>query len=599
MKEACEMQSAQTYLEVVRRRGKRRLELSRVYRNLKNRELFLMAYAKLYANTGALTPGADAKDTVDGMSLKRIDAIIAALDAGTYEWTPVRRVHIPKHNGKLRPLGLPSWSDKLLQEVLRMVLTAYYEPQFSDASHGFRPQRGCHTALQNIHERWQGIKWFIEGDIKGCYDNINHTKLLEVMGRKIKDNRLMKLLRGLLEAGYLEAWTTHPTYSGVPQGGVLSPLMMNIYLNELDSQIEQTLIPKYTRGKTRQRNPEYQRIQSRMKDAKRKGDKTTYQTLRQERNELPSGLAQDDSFRRLKYVRYADDVLLGFIGPKQEAEEIKQELKAGLQSIGLEMSEDKTLITHATSERARFLGYEIEVVQCNTKHTKGRRSVNGHPALHVPVEVVRRSKARHTTRGKPRHRKELMAYSDYDIVMKYSVEFQGLANYYLLASDVSMKMHSVKWSYEQSLVKTLADKHKKSIAWVYRKYKRTTEEGVTAIVVEVPREGKKPLIAKFGAKPIRTDKRASINDVEARIWTYHSELVTRLLADHCELCGATQDVQVHHVRKLKEIEQRYKGRPNPPEWVTRLMKIRRKTLVVCARCHRQIHAGTYDGAKLK
>ena len=593
------MQNAQAYLEVVRSRGKRRLELSRVYRNLKNRELFLMAYAKLYANAGALTPGTDAKDTADGMSLKRIDKIIAALDAGLYEWTPVRRVHIPKQNGKLRPLGLPSWSDKLLQEVLRMVLTAYYEPQFSEASHGFRPERGCHTALQNINERWQGIKWFIEGDIKGCYDNIDHTKLLEVMGRKIKDNRLMKLLRGLLDAGYYEAWTYHQTYSGVPQGGVLSPLLMNILLNELDEYVEQTLIPKYTRGKARQGNPEYQQIQGRIQYAKRKGDKATYQILRQQRNELSSGLANDDSFRRLKYVRYADDVLLGFIGPKQEAEEIKQELKAGLQTIGLEMSEEKTLITHATSERARFLGYEVEMVQCNTKHTKGRRSVNGHPALHVPVDVVLKSKARYTTRGKPRHRAELMAYSDYDIVMKYSVEFQGLANYYLLAGDVSMKMHSVKWSCEQSLVKTLADKHKKPITWVYRKYKRTTEEGVTAIVVEVPREGKKPLIAKFGANPISIDKRATIHDVKAKIWTHDSELVTRLLADKCELCGSTQDVEVHHVRKLKEIEQRYKGRPNPPLWAVRLMKIRRKTLVVCARCHRQIHAGTYDGAKLK
>jgi group II intron reverse transcriptase/maturase len=599
MKEACEMQTAQTYLEVVRSRGERRLELCRVYRNLKNRELYLMAYGKLYANAGALTPGAEANDTVDGMSLKRIDALIAALEAGTYEWTAVRRVHIPKRNGKLRPLGLPSWTDKLLQEVLRMVLSAYYEPQFSEASHGFRPQRGCHTALQRIQERWTGVKWFIEGDIKGCYDNISHTKLLEVISRKIKDNRFMKLLKGLLEAGYLEAWTQHQTYSGVPQGGVLSPLLMNIYLNELDTYIEETVIPKYTRGRARRWNPEYSRIQTQMKRARQREDKATYRELRQRRNNLPSKLANDEGFRRLKYVRYADDMLLGFIGTRREAKEIKEALKTGLQAIGLEMSEDKTLITHATQERARFLGYEVAMMHCNTKHTHGKRSVNGHPTLHVPVAVVKTSQARYMAHGKPRQRRELMSYSDYDIVMKYSVEFQGLANYYLLASDVSMKMHSVKWRCEQSLVKTLAGKHKKPIRWVYRKYKRINENGLTTLTVEVPREGKKPLIARFGAKPIRTDKRAIIQDTKTRLWTHHSELVTRLLSDQCELCGSKLDIQVHHVRKLREIKQRYKGRPNPPAWAVRLMQIKRKTLIVCAKCHQQIHAGTYDGPKLK
>ena len=217
------MQSAQTYLEVVRSRGERRLELRRVYRNLKNRELFLLAYAKLYANDGALTPGAELKDTVDAMSLKRIDDMITALDTGTYQWKPTRRIYIPKKNGQ-RPLGIPSWSDKLLQEVLRMVLTAYYEPQFSLASHGFRPGHGCHTALQSILSGWKGTKWFIEGDIKGCFDHINHDKLLEIMGRNIKDERLIKLLRGMLDAGYLEDWVYKHTYSGVPQGGVVEYL---------------------------------------------------------------------------------------------------------------------------------------------------------------------------------------------------------------------------------------------------------------------------------------------------------------------------------------------------------------------------------------
>ncbi|MBU1746243.1 MAG: reverse transcriptase/maturase family protein [Chloroflexi bacterium] len=219
------MQATQTYLEILRDRGERKLPLRRVYRHLQDRELFLRAYAKLYANEGALTPGVDPRDTADGMSLERIDRIIEALRAGTYRWRPVRRAYIPKKSGKLRPLGVPSWEDKLLQEAVRIVLSAYYEPQFSDASHGFRPGRGCHTALQSILFRWTGTKWFIEGDIKGCFDNIDHDKLLEIIERDIQDGRLIKLLRGMLKAGYMEDWRYHRTYSGAPQGGVLSPLL--------------------------------------------------------------------------------------------------------------------------------------------------------------------------------------------------------------------------------------------------------------------------------------------------------------------------------------------------------------------------------------
>lgn len=157
------MRTAQTILTVIQERGKRKLPLERVYKMLFNRELYLAAYAKLYSNSGAMTKGVT-NETVDGMSIQKIDNIIAALRDERYQWKPVRREYIPKKNGKKRPLGLPTWSDKLLQEVIRMILEAYYEPQFSEHSHGFRPNRACHTALQEI-QVWKGTKWFIEGDI--------------------------------------------------------------------------------------------------------------------------------------------------------------------------------------------------------------------------------------------------------------------------------------------------------------------------------------------------------------------------------------------------------------------------------------------------
>jgi group II intron reverse transcriptase/maturase len=407
------MRNTQRYLELVRSRGRRKLKLKRIYRNLQNRELFLLAYAKLYANDGALTPGVDPKDTVDAMSLKRIDAIIADLRTGTYHWKPTWRTYIPKPNGKRRPLGVSGWNDKLLQEVLRMIFNAYYEPQFSDSSHGFRPSRGCHTALRDILDTWKGTKWFIEGDIAACFDEIRHPELLAVIQRKVKDERLTKLLKEMLEAGYMEDWRYYQTYSGVPQGNVLSPILANIFLNELDTYIETTLIPQYTKGRRRRANPEYNKLSQAIYKAKALGDRERYQKLVKKRRTLPSKMPHDPQYRRLRYCRYADDILLGFTGPKAEALEIKQKIGSFLTSIGLTLSDQKTLITHATTERARFLGYDVYMAHGDSRLCNKRRSINGTPMLSIPPEVVKEWKTRRTRQGEPYHRTELLNNSDW------------------------------------------------------------------------------------------------------------------------------------------------------------------------------------------
>jgi group II intron reverse transcriptase/maturase len=352
------MLDTQKYLELVRNRGKGGKELSRVYRGIKRKGLFLRAYANLYANDGALTPGIDPHDTVDGMSVRRIDNIIRKLEEGAIKWKPVRRTYIEKKkSSKKRPLGIPGWKDKLLQEAIRIVLETYYEPQFRDSSHGFRPNRGCHTALTAIQYQWHGMKWFIEGDIKGCFDNIRHEKLLEILGKQIKDERLLKLIRGLLNAGYMEDWVYHTTYSGTPQGGIISPLLANIYLNELDTFVEDDLIPKYTKGDTRKRkwNPVYQRLNQRAIRAQKRKDIQAYRKAIQAKRHVP--VCRDDGCTWLRYVRYADDFLLGFAGTKREAEEIKQEIKTFLESLKLELSEDKTYVTNSRTGTARFLNY--------------------------------------------------------------------------------------------------------------------------------------------------------------------------------------------------------------------------------------------------
>src|SRR5260370_13398114 len=248
------MQSAEPVLGVLRERGRRGLPCDELYRQLFNPQLYLLAYGRIYANQGAMTPGADG-ETADGTSLARIGRIIDALRHERYRFKPVRRTWIPKKNGKKRPLGLPSWSDKLVGEVFRLLLEAYYEPQFSDHSHGFRPRRGCHTALQEIAQQWKGTVWFIEGDISRCFDSLDHELLLSMLREQIQDSRFLRLIANLLQAGYLEDWRYYPTPSGTPQGGIASPLLANLYLDRHGPDVQRMQLPTDHQGEKRQRAP--------------------------------------------------------------------------------------------------------------------------------------------------------------------------------------------------------------------------------------------------------------------------------------------------------------------------------------------------------
>lgn len=590
------MQTAETYLAILRERGRRGLPLTRVYRQLFNPTLYLKAYGKLYRNQGAMTPGVD-PETVDGMTLTKIPTMIEALRQERYRWKPARRTYIAKkQSAKKRPLGLPTWSDKLLQEVLRLILDAYYEPQFSGHSHGFRPHRGCHTALTQIARKWQGTVWFVEGDISRCFDTLDHEVLLSILGEKIHDQRFLRLIRNLLAAGYLEEWRRHATLSGTPQGGIVSPVLANLYLDRLDQYVESTLLPTHNMGARRKANPDYTRLIGRAWKQERKGYREEAKALRKEAQHLPAIDPSDPDFRRLRYVRYADDFLLGYIGSRREAEEIKRQLGEFLgQKLKLELSEEKTLITHAKSETARFLGYEIGSSHNDTKQAtndRHQRSVNGRIELKVPQEVIRAKRHLYERNGKPIHRKERTHESEYTIVASYQQEYRGLVEYYRMATN-RRQFGTLKWVMELSLVKTLANKRRCRMSQVRRRYRTTlpTANGPRKglrVVVERG-EGKKPLIACWGGISLRRQKEASLNDHPPQPKNYGTELLERLLAQECELCQGEKDVEVHHIRALKDL--RKKGRKEKPEWMKRMAARCRKTLVVCRRCHEAIHGG--------
>ena len=580
-------QNAETVLGVLRDRGRRHLPCRELYRQLFNPQLYLLAYGRIYANKGAMTPGVT-RETVDGMSMGKIERIIDAMRHERYRFLPVRRVTIPKPHGGTRPLGLPSWSDKLVGEVVRLLLEAYYEPLFSARSHGFRPGRGCHTALREIGNTWTGTTWFIEADIADCFGSLDHQRLLEILGESILDERFLRLVGGMLTAGYLEDWTFGATLSGVPQGGTASPILSNIYLHKLDMFVEQVLIPEYTRGRLRHRSLAYRKVERDLAKARRDGDRAAARSLRRELFSLPSQDPDDPGYRRLRYLRYADDHLLGFTGPKAEAQQIKQRLAVFLRDdLKLELSPSKTLITHARSDAARFLGYEITIQSDNRQLTKGRRAVNGQTKLRVPKDVIKAKCGPFLTRGRPARQNPMIRESDYLIVASFGARYRGIVQYYLLAGDVH-RLHRLRWVMETSMLHTLAAKHRSTVSKMARKYKAkiVTPHGLrTCFEARFDREGRPPLVARFAGIPLKRQKMAVLTDREPIRSYPNKELISRLLANRCELCQRTDTVQVHHVRKLADLDMT----GNSPEWVTFMANKRRKSLVVCDECHEQIH----------
>ena len=593
------MLTAESYLNILQDRGKRTLPLDDVYRQFSNPDLYLRSYAKLYKNDGAMTPGTTG-ETVDGMSLDKIDRVIEALRGERWKWPPVRRVYMSKPTGGKRPLGMPDWSPKVVQDRVRSILEAYYEPQFSGHSHGCRPKRGCQTALTEIYNMWKGTKWFIEGDIKGCFENIDHHILMHILRENIRDNRFLRLIEGALKTGYCEDWTYHPSLSGSPQGGIVSPILSNIYMDRLDRFVEDTLIPKYSREEKRAIHPIYGQLTNQLATARRQGNLERIRVLQKERRQYPSQNPDDPVYRRLRYVRYADDFLLGFAGPVGEAHHMKESIASFLQTeLKLTLSAEKTLITHAHTGRARFLGYEIGIMESQTKldRTRGTRTVNGKVGMYIPEDVIRAKRQRYLRDGKPIHRSELMNDSEYDIIYRYQGEDRGLVNYDGLAQNLA-ELGYVRGTMETSFLKTLACKNQTSVIKEKKRLQSTTQtlEGQRqCLKLVIPREKKTPLVATFGGLSLKRRKNPVIEDrVILPYARTRSEIVKRLLNNTCEVCGGKENIEMHHVRHLRDLNK--KGKREMPPWMQVMISRKRKSIPLCRRCHDDVH---YNRPKLK
>lgn len=579
-------------------------KFERLYRLLFNEELFYVAYQKIASNEGSTTKGSDGR-SIDGMSLARIETLIASLKDESYQPHPSRRVHIPKKNGKMRPLGIPAFEGKLVQEVVRMILEAIYEGHFETTSHGFRPKRSCHTALLHIQKTFNGAKWFIEGDIKGFFDNIDHDVLVQILRERISDDRFIRLIRKFLKAGYVEDWTFHNTYSGTPQGGIVSPILANIYLDKLDKYVKE-YIRHFDKGTKRRSGKESNDLTNERKRTVRKLKKikdgtekaalvARLKAIEQERAAFPSGDEMDGSYRRLKYIRYADDFILGVIGSKEDALRIKEDIKSFLsESLALELSEEKTLITH-TGKSAKFLGYEITVTRNNhqRRDVQGRlrRTYGKRVRLNVSMATLRDKLLEYGAMEiklrngkeiwKPKCRSGLIFNDDLEILDRYNRETVGFCNYYLIANNYVV-LHNFRYIMEYSMYKTFAGKYRSTVRKINKKYRlnklftvKYEQKGVIKSRTFYKTSFKRRTTAFNGSCDIEP---YSIADVS------RTNLTDRLKAEKCELCGATGKLIMHHVRNLKDL----KGKES---WKRLMSARKRKTIALCPSCHRLRHLG--------
>lgn len=583
----------------------------RLYRNLYNPEFYWLAYKNIYANDGSMTAGADGT-TIDGMSNERIEKIIQSLRDRSYRPKPARRVYIAKKNSnKKRPLGIQSGDDKLVQEVVKLILESIYEPVFSNKSHGFRPRRSCQTALMQIQKTFTGANWFVEGDIHACFDSFDHHVIIDILRRRIDDEAFIQLIWKFLKAGYMEQWDFEKTYSGVPQGSGVSPTLCNIYLNELDRFMEKYAENFNTAAQRKRMSPAYKTSVNRAYEYRREGKRIWEQLSPEERKIRSKQLKEleraeksmtptvplDSDYKRIQYTRYADDFIIGVIGSKQDAIRVKQDVKQFLQdTLKLEMSDAKTKITH-TGDKARFLGYDITVSRSqNTKklsNGKVQRVQTGVVKLLVPREKwvgklleYNAMKIKINENGKERfvalHRGKLVNKSDIEILAAYNAEVRGLYNYYSIAND-AFKIGRFGNLMKYSMYKTFACKYKTNVHEIKRRY---CVGDLFTVAYDTKAGRKTTTFYRDGYKRKMTATKFD-NVSELPQYTRYvkpNTLKQRVERHTCELCGKDcRNLEIHQVKKLKDL----KGNS---EWEIIMRKRRRKTLVVCPDCHKQIHS---------
>lgn len=572
-------------------------------------ELYILAYERIKSKPGNMTPGTDGQ-TIDGWSLEEIQKIIQEMRSEKFQFKPVRIEYIPKSNGKMRKLGISSARDKIVQEAIRLILETIYDsphgPYFLETSHGFRPKRSCHTALREIRGKWAATNWFVEGDIQTCFDDIEPKILVNLLRRKIKDERFLNLIWKLLRAGYLDLQGERKdSLGGTPQGNIASPILANVYLHELDEKVEE-IRQRLQKGVKKGQNPLYKKLQA-QKDRLAKREQTNskeFRNLIKQMRAIPSIKVNDPNFVRIKYIRYCDDWLIGICGPYALAQQIKVELKLFLaQHLHLTLSEDKTHITSAKKGQVKFLGTLItigrggqpkvtKVNQQGTNRIVKRRTTGWETIIKAPTaDLIERLHQQGfcTANGEPTTKISWMNLDPQQIISLFSSINRGLQNYYRFVDNLDCLVR-IQYILHYSLAKTFAAKYRLSIKKVFTRF------GKNITVIVKAQDGKKDRHISFYLNTDWEKRRNAfgINDCNVDLVQMAYRMYTRSkLGKPCCICNSVKQVENHHVRHIRKMKQKAaKG------FQKVMQSLNRKQIPVCKACHLKIHQGKYDGLKL-
>ena len=603
-----------------------------LYRLLLKPGIYISAYGKIKSNKGALTPAAD-NDTLDGINLDIINRlIIQKLQDESYQPKLARLEMIPKRDPtKFRPLGIQNPYDKLIQECIRMILDSIFDSSFSENSHGFRQDRGCLTAINQIRRNFDGCNFIIEGDIESCFPSIDHNILISILRKRISDERFLNLIRKFLVAGYLvntpgkKSFISFPDL-GTPQGSIISPILCNIYMNEFDIYMD-SIISKYSIERSEQKkHPASSKLRYKKKKITQKLKEEEETTSKEEKKKLLKELTHTslelikrpyylNSHINIYYVRYADDWIIGINGPKNLATKIKDEIEIFLfTNLKLKLSKSKTKITDITDGRnyVLFLGYNI-TLQKQGKITKMIHHTSKKPYYkgttgHKIKLLVPKDRLLNSLKNKgfcdhkffPIALKKFANFDDKLIVQRFNSVRIGLMNFYCLVDD-SNPFWQIDYIIRYSCAKTLAQKHKTSISKIFKKHGITLKVVVEKEILKTNQEEK--IIKTFSSemkkfvtfKPIL--KEPSLKPFE--IFKLYNQFTNSGLFECCCICNSNIKVEMHHIKKVS-ISRDSSKTINMKELTFSQIsgRLKRKQIPVCQKCHNEIHNGNYDGTKL-
>jgi group II intron reverse transcriptase/maturase len=559
-------------------------EVRDIYTMMYNKKLFEMAYNSLKSNPGNMTPGMT-PTTLDGFSADVIQETIEKLKDNSFQFQPGRRVMIPKASGGERPLTVAPPRDKIVQEVMRMILEVIFEPSFSPNSHGFRTNKSCHTALKQVFNTFGVATWYIEGDISKCFDSFDHNILINIIRSRIKDERFIRLIIKALKAGYFEFNEYRHSIIGTPQGSIISPILCNIYMNEFDKFME-GLAEAFSKGIKPRGNPLWISYSNKKRRSLTIEDKVKWHKLMLN---VPSKDPMDPNFKKLVYVRYADDWLVGVRGSREDCVALLLKIKKFLlEDLNLNLSEKKTLITNASKEKALFLGTHI----FRSRHQIFSRSmgfikrIGKEVRLEAPIErATKKLRNAKFLIGDVTAPRFLWLHNSKDqIIALYNSVYRGYANYYSFAHNLGSFSGYVHMLLKSSCAKLLAAKFKLGTQKkVFETYGKNLK-GKDNIAFVDPIYRNNPWDFKVPAS-IRTESKITDNGILGTLYA-ESISVASLEGLSCSACGSNHRVEMHHVRHLKDLN------PSLSKIDALMVKNRRKQIALCRKCHLEHHTSS-------